>query len=142
MPALTLQCAFFMLKFYQLKNIHSLLLFQIDYLILTHNHSDHNGEAKIILENFIVTYIVVNEYDNSEFSKYNNTLKLKQGSVTPFGLINDTDHSVEFFIDRNLSKCKSLGIHPCDNTATVFLSYKDLDKFLWNLDIDVIQIRL
>ena len=68
-------------------------------------------------------------------------LKLKQGSVTPFGLINDTDHAVEFFIDRSLSKCKSLGIHPCDNTATVFLSYKDLDKFLWNLDIDVIQIR-
>ena len=68
-------------------------------------------------------------------------LKLKQGSVTPFGLINDTDKAVEFFIDRNLSKCKSLGIHPCDNTATVFLSYKDLDKFLWNLDIDVIQIR-
>ena len=68
-------------------------------------------------------------------------LKLKQGSVTPFGLINDTDKAVEFFIDRSLSKCKSLGIHPCDNTATVFLSYKDLDKFLWNLDIDVIQIR-
>ena len=68
-------------------------------------------------------------------------LKLKQGSVTPFGLMNDEEHAVEFFIDRSLSKCKSLGIHPCDNTATVFLSYKDLDKFLWNLDIDVTQIR-
>ena len=68
-------------------------------------------------------------------------LKLKQGSVTPFGLMNDEEHAVEFFIDRSLSKCKSLGIHPCDNTATVFLSYKDLDKFLWELDIDVTQIR-
>ena len=69
-------------------------------------------------------------------------LGLKQGSVTPFGLMNDTDHAVEFFIDKRLSKCKSLGIHPLDNTATVFLSYKDLDKFLWGLDVDVIPVRL
>ncbi len=69
-------------------------------------------------------------------------LGLKQGSVTPFGLMNDTDHAVEFFIDKSLTKCKSLGIHPLENTATVFLSYKDLDKFLWNLDIDVMPIRL
>lgn len=69
-------------------------------------------------------------------------LGLKQGSVTPFGLINDTDHEVEFFIDRDLAKCKSLGIHPLENTATVFLSYKDLDKFLWEIEVDVMQIRL
>ncbi|MCI8708191.1 MAG: prolyl-tRNA synthetase associated domain-containing protein [Dorea sp.] len=69
-------------------------------------------------------------------------LGLKQGSVTPFGLMNDTDHAVEFFIDKSLSRCKSLGIHPLENTATVFLSYKDLDKFLWNLDIDVIPVKL
>lgn len=69
-------------------------------------------------------------------------LGLKQGSVTPFGLMNDTDHAVEFFIDKSLSRCKSLGIHPLENTATVFLSYKDLDKFLWSLDIDVISVKL
>lgn len=68
-------------------------------------------------------------------------LGLKQGSVSPFGLMNDTDHQVEFFIDKSLSRCKSLGVHPMDNTATVFLSFKDLDKFLWNLDIDVIQVK-
>ncbi len=49
-------------------------------------------------------------------------LGLKQGSVSPFGLMNDTDHAVEFFIDKDLSRCKSLGIHPLENTATVFLS--------------------
>ena len=69
-------------------------------------------------------------------------LGLKQGSVTPFGLMNDTDHAVEFFIDKSLSKCKSLGIHPLENTATVFLSYKDLDKFLWDLDVDVVKVKL
>ena len=69
-------------------------------------------------------------------------LGLKQGSVSPFGLMNDTDHAVEFFIDKSLSRCKSLGIHPLENTATVFLSYKDLDKFLWSLDVDVMKVAL
>ncbi len=69
-------------------------------------------------------------------------LGLKQGSVSPFGLMNDTDHAVEFFIDKSLSRCKSLGIHPLENTATVFLSFKDLDKFLWDLDVDVIKVKL
>lgn len=69
-------------------------------------------------------------------------LGLKQGSVSPFGLMNDTDHAVEFFIDKDLSKCKSLGIHPLENTATVFLSFKDLDKFLWDLDVDVVKVKL
>ena len=69
-------------------------------------------------------------------------LGVKQGSVTPFGLMNDTDHAVEFFIDKDLSKCKSMGIHPLENTATVFLSFKDLDKFLWDLDVDVVKVRL
>ena len=67
---------------------------------------------------------------------------VKQGGVTPFGLMNDTDHAVEFFIDKDLTRCKSLGIHPLENTATVFLSFKDLDKFLWNLDVDVVKIKL
>ena len=75
----------------------------------------------------------------SNLEKY---LGVKQGSVTPFGLMNDTDHAVEFFIDKDLSKCKSMGIHPLENTATVFLSFKDLDKFLWDLDVDVVKVRL
>ena len=96
----------------------------------------------MFMENTLIDHLEeIQETAIKRVNKFISDLKLKQGSVTPFGLINDTDHAVEFFIDRNLSKCKSLGIHPCDNTATVFLSYKDLDKFLWNLDIDVIQIR-
>ncbi|MGO5051225.1 prolyl-tRNA synthetase associated domain-containing protein [Lachnospiraceae bacterium LCP25S3_G4] len=69
-------------------------------------------------------------------------LGLKQGSVSPFGLMNDLDHAVEFFIDKDLSKEKRLGIHPLENTATIFLSFKDLDKFLWQLDVDTLRIKL
>ena len=88
-------------------------------------------------------------------------LGLLPGSVSPFGLINDmglvrdglpcegvapkelfeNGHRVKLFLDADLKDAERLSFHPCDNTATVFLSYKDLDKFLWNLDIDVTQIR-
>ncbi len=69
-------------------------------------------------------------------------LGVVQGAVTPFALINDTDRKVEFFIDQELIKCDNLAIHPLVNTATVFISYKDLEKFLWNEDIDIMKIRL
>ena len=57
-------------------------------------------------------------------------------------LITADEKTKEFFIDKNLSRCKSMGIHPLENTATVFISFKDLDKFLWNLDVDVVKIKL
>lgn len=69
-------------------------------------------------------------------------LGLTEGSVTPFGLLNDTNHDVEFFLDKNLTKAKRIGIHPLTNEATVFLTLKDLEKFLWHQDIDVMKINL
>ncbi|MFV0363951.1 MAG: prolyl-tRNA synthetase associated domain-containing protein [Suipraeoptans sp.] len=67
-------------------------------------------------------------------------LGLTQGSVTPFGLINDKNHDVEFFIDKSLTKAKRIGIHPLTNTATVFISLKDLEKFFWAIDVDMIKV--
>ncbi len=70
-------------------------------------------------------------------------LGLRQGAVTPFGLINDKDHAVEMFFDKDLTRSsKPLGVHPCDNTATVFIMYKDLEKFLFNIDADSMKIRI
>mgnify|MGYP004471426417 FL=1 len=69
-------------------------------------------------------------------------LKVKPGSVTPLALMNDTEHAVEFFIDKDVTRAKSVGVHPLENTATVFLSYKDLDKFLWEYDVEPIDIKL
>lgn len=54
---------------------------KIDYLILTHNHSDHNGEASNIIEYFNVKNVVVNIYDNSVYSDYNNVIKLRKGDI-------------------------------------------------------------
>jgi len=53
-------------------------------------------------------------------------LGLSQGEVTPLGIINDTDAAVEVVIDRGLVGNPEIGLHPNDNTATVWLSYDDL----------------
>ncbi len=54
-------------------------------------------------------------------------LGLTPGSVTPLGLLNDTECRVEFFIDEDLLQPPALiGVHPNDNTATIFLKTQDL----------------
>jgi len=40
---------------------------KLDYLILTHNHDDHNGEAEMILEEFKVSHLVTGYWDDSAF---------------------------------------------------------------------------
>ena len=57
-------------------------------------------------------------------------LGVAPGSVTPFGLINDTDHHVYLFLDKNLQKAERLSFHPCINTASLIVSREDFIYFL------------
>ena len=50
---------------------------------------------------------------------------LKKGSVTPFGILNDRESKVKVLIDRAY-KDEIIGVHPNDNTATVWLNTDDL----------------
>ena len=54
-----------------------------------------------------------------------NILKLTSGSVSPFGLLNDENKIVSFYIDKDFEN-GLIGIHPNDNTATVWLNVNDL----------------
>ncbi len=50
-------------------------------------------------------------------------LDLFPGAVSPFGILNNEEKDVVFFMDEDFLKDEGLiGIHPNDNTATVFLS--------------------
>lgn len=52
---------------------------------------------------------------------------LKPGSVSPFGLLNDNEQKVKFYIDKSFFSDKHIiGIHPNENTATVWLKVEDL----------------
>jgi Ala-tRNA(Pro) deacylase len=57
-------------------------------------------------------------------------LGLTSGSVTPFGLINDTQDHVHLFIDSNLKTASRLSFHPNINTATLVISSADFIRFL------------
>ena len=52
-------------------------------------------------------------------------LGLIPGSVSPFGLLNDTEHRVHFYLDQEFEG-HPIGVHPNDNTATVWLQAADL----------------
>ena len=47
-------------------------------------------------------------------------MKLTPGSVTPLGLLNDSECKVHFYLDSQF-KGNKIGVHPNDNTATVWL---------------------
>ena len=56
-------------------------------------------------------------------------LRLTPGSVTPLGLLSDDERKVKFYIDSGLAK-GLVGVHPNENTATVFLKTEDLTKLI------------
>ena len=89
-----------------------------------------------------------------EFRKKNNTrplsfaseeelmaiLGLIPGAVTPLGLLNDAEHKVQHFIDRVFLDAPGIiGVHPNDNTATVFLKTRDLIELI-QINGNVVQI--
>ena len=57
-------------------------------------------------------------------------LGLTPGSVTPFGLINDSEHHVHVFLDKNLQQAQRLSFHPCINTASIIVSKDDFIRFM------------
>ena len=58
-------------------------------------------------------------------------LGLIPGAVSPFGLLNDEERKVAFYIDRSFLEGSGLvGVHPNDNTATVWLKTADLLSLL------------
>ena len=56
-------------------------------------------------------------------------MKLTPGSVTPLGILNDTEHRIHFFLDTEFAGNK-IGVHPNDNTATVWMQADDLMKII------------
>ena len=53
------------------------------------------------------------------------------GAVTPLGLLNDAEHRVKLYLDEDfLAGPGLIGVHPNDNTATVWLKTPDLIALL------------
>ncbi len=57
-------------------------------------------------------------------------LGLTPGSVSPFGLINDSSHTVLVVLDRDLRAKERVSFHPNINTRTYVISTADFTRFL------------
>jgi Ala-tRNA(Pro) deacylase len=56
-------------------------------------------------------------------------LKLEKGSVTPVGILNNTQKNVIMVFDNDLIGEK-IGIHPMENTATIILDFEDVKRLI------------
>ncbi len=60
-------------------------------------------------------------------------LKLRPGSVSPFGLINDVGKHVHVIIDDSVMEADMVNFHPNVNTITLGIGQADFRKFLGHL---------
>lgn len=67
-------------------------------------------------------------------------LGVTTGCVSPLGVLNNDDRSVTVVLDKKLEGLDRLGVHPNDNTATLFLSFADLVKAIESIGNDYIII--
>lgn len=56
-------------------------------------------------------------------------LMLERGHVTPLGVLNNTQKNVVVVFDKSLQN-QRIGIHPMENTATVFIAFEDIIKLI------------
>ena len=57
-------------------------------------------------------------------------LGLFPGSVTPLGLLNNAEKTVKLFLDSDVGEDDLIGVHPNENTATVWLKAGDLVRLI------------
>ena len=71
-----------------------------------------------------------------------NLLGLIPGAVTPLGILNDSERKVEFFLDEELVNGGLIGVHPNDNTATVWLKTTDLIDIITEHGNEIEAVRI
>ena len=90
---------------------------------------------------YLITVKGDKRVDLKEFRKRNGTrplsfasaedlqaiLGLRPGAVTPMGLLNNDERNVQFYLDQEfVVEPGRIGVHPNDNTATVWMNTQDL----------------
>ncbi|MGE4054346.1 MAG: prolyl-tRNA synthetase associated domain-containing protein [Vicinamibacterales bacterium] len=69
-------------------------------------------------------------------------LGVTPGSVSPFGLIHDTERQVRVYLDRDLGQLPRISFHPNINTLTYVLAFDDFQAFLKDCGSEVRTIEV
>lgn len=81
----------------------------------------------------IADFAVTSGADRLSFASPERLMKhlgLEPGSVTMLGLVNDTAHAVELFVDKDVWGAPSVHAHPLRNDATLVLTHAGVAQFL------------
>lgn len=115
---------------------------KLDYLFITHEHLDHNGELNLILSEILVNKIVIHAYyssvvENSKLIKVNNYQSFKCGNIIfevlgpKQNYFNENDNSLVIYSNIGEYKFLFLG----DITKN-----REAELLNYNFDVDVIKI--
>ncbi len=69
-------------------------------------------------------------------------MSLPAGTVSLFGLLNNTEHDIKIYLDREMLSEKYISFHPNENTKTIFISIDDMYRFIKTLDYEYSIIDL
>lgn len=64
------------------------------------------------------------------------------GAVSPFGILNDQGKAVTVVLDAALEGAERIGVHPNDNTATVWIGWAGLKRFIeaQGNELDIVKL--
>ena len=68
-------------------------------------------------------------------------LGVTQGSVSPLGVLNNENSDVIVVFDRDLVGNTQVGLHPNDNTATVWMDFKDIQKIIKEHGNEIVFVK-
>lgn len=69
-------------------------------------------------------------------------LGLEPGSVTPLGLLNDSEHQISFYLESYFRQQSRIAVHPNDNTATIWLKPQALIHLIKDLGNPVKVVKM
>ena len=96
--------------------------------------SDDNDSNPTLIQptEFVLnTPAYVNETVDLENIDMVKMIGLHPGAVTPLGILNDEERKIKVYIDKCLLDGQGIiGVHPNDNTATVWLKTNDLIEII------------
>lgn len=100
-------------------------------------HGDKRADLRLIRDEIDSTKLSF--ASDQRLEKY---LKVEKGSVSPFGVIYDSEKELEIYFDADLKNEDIVGCHPNDNHATVFLKFTDLKKYVESCGHTITYIKV
>lgn len=97
-------------------------------------------EKKVDLKE-LATQIGSTKFSFASAERLQKYLGVEQGCVSPLGVLNDESRLVTVVFDADLQGNDAVGVHPNDNTATIWLSPNDLCRIIKEHGNEVVSAR-